>query len=411
MAASFPTSIAGWPVGEKLVPALPFVNVPTLSVYGPLPDLSQVTASETYTDADPFLIWRFGVNMNRRRLILFSLDRYLSDPNIILEPAYILALLLLPLLLKGIRKNIGAQFVLSTSLAILFVMFNPLLTPLIGDLVMPWILWRFVWMLPYALIIAMAVDRVLPVAMRALAGLFTSTPAARDRWEGRATPYALLATAIVAALLLSPGIVQNLAALQERAGYPYYYPTPQRLLAELDRLTTLNGAATVLADQDLSVSIPAYAAHANIIAHRIPTTSEIFPADQQDEALQRLIDQDAFFRSRYLTEDAIAVLQKYDVGYVITPSAGNLDIQLRLAPEWFEWLVDDQSYSLYAVRQLPQRTPTVQGNTALAERQWDAAAAYYRQALQESPDDLLALAGLAEIAHAARPVQRGHRLL
>jgi len=400
LAASFPHSVEGWLVGEKLVPALPFVHAPTLNVYGPPPDLSQVDANEVYTEADPFLIWRFSVNMNRRRLILPSLDRYFSDPNIILEPAYILALLLLPLLLKGIRRNIGAQFAMSTTLAILFVMFNPLVTPLIGALVMPWILWRFVWMLPYALIIGLAADRIMPVAARALAGLWSKLPAERALWEQRLTPYGLLATLLAATLILAPGTVHNLAALKERAGFPYYYPTPERLLSSLDELTTANGAATVLADQDLSVSIPAYAAHANIVAHRIPTTSEIFPADRQHEALQRLIDQDLFFRSRYLTEEAVAVLLRYNAGYIITHSASNLDIQLRLAPEWFEWLIDDQSYSLYAVRKLPQVTASVQGNTALAERRWDAAADYYRQALAENPGNLLALAGLAEIAHA-----------
>ena len=148
------------------------------------------------------------------------------------------------------------------------------------------------------------------------------------------------------ATLLSPGVSQNLSALQERAGYPYYYPTPNRLLSQLDELTSTLGAATVLADQDLSVVIPAYASNANIVAHRVPTTSEIFPADRQQEALQRLIDQDTFFRSRYLTEDAVDVLNRYDVGYVIASSGSDLDIQMRLAPEWFEWIVDDQSYSL-----------------------------------------------------------------
>lgn len=50
-----------------------------------------------------------------------------------------------------------------------------------------------------------------------------------------------------------------------------------------------------MADPDVSVTLPAYVAKANVVAHRMPTTSEIFPANQQDVALQRLIDQDKFF--------------------------------------------------------------------------------------------------------------------
>ena len=110
LAPSYPSTVEGWPIGQKLVPALPFVYVPTLDTYGPLPDLSQVEAIEADSSTNPFLIWRYSVNMNRRRLIAPSLDRYFSDPNIVLEPAYLLALLLLPLLFVGIRKDTGAQF-------------------------------------------------------------------------------------------------------------------------------------------------------------------------------------------------------------------------------------------------------------------------------------------------------------
>ena len=400
LAPSYPDSLEGWPVGRKLVPTLPFVYVPTLDTYGPLPDLSQVEAAEADTTTNPFLIWRYSVNMNRRRLIALSLNRYFSDPNIVLEPAYLLALLMLPLLFFGIRRSTGAQFAVSTTLAVLFVMFNPWLTPLIGSLVMPWILWRFVWLLPYALIIALAIDRLLPPLLRTLTRAMARQSGRQEALALRAMPYAALVAIILSAALLSPGIVQNLSELEERAGYPYYYPTPHRLLSELTALTSTKGAATVLADQDLSVVIPAYAANANIVAHRVPTTSEIFPADRQQEALQRLIDQDTFFRSRYLTQDAVDILRRYDAGYIIASSGSDLDTQLRLAPEWFEWVIDDQSYSLYQVRQSPESTPTIAGNSALAERQWDAAAVLYRDALAESPDNLLARTGLAEIAHA-----------
>ncbi len=64
-----------------------------------------------------------------------------------------------------------------------------------------------------------------------------------------------------------------------------------------------NGPAVVFAEQDLSVTLPAFVADGPIVAHRTPTTSEIFPADQQDLALQRLIDQNDFFTTPYLTTE------------------------------------------------------------------------------------------------------------
>ena len=103
----------------------------------------------------------------------------------------------------------------------------------------------------------------------------------------------------VAALALSPAIYRNIQNLHDRTSSPYYFPTPTGIFDHLRRATA-NGPSTVLADQDLSVTISAYVANAGIVAHRMPTTSEVFPADRQSEALQRLIDQDAFFRSLFL---------------------------------------------------------------------------------------------------------------
>ena len=398
LAASYPSSFEGWPVGYRLVPALPFVYVPTLDVYGPQPDLTQLAPDEVDAPTNPFLVWRFAVNMTRRRLLLFGLDRYISDPNIVLEPPYLLALLLLPLLLPGIRRNLAAQFGLSTALAVLFVMFNPIVTPLIGSLVMPWILWRFVWLLPYALILALVAAGGIEWGARVVTGLLARHPQVPGR--ARTASYAVVVTVALVGLLFAPRMARTVADMRERAAYPYYFPTPQRLFNKLDELTRLNGPATVLADQDLSVSIPAYVADAAIVAHRVPTTSEVFPATQQADALQRLIDQAAFFRARYLTTDALDILHRYNVRYVVAPSGSNLEVQLRLAPDWFTWVMDDQSYSLYAVQTLPATSATVRGNAALAARQWDDAAALYESALAENPHDLLALVGQAEIAHA-----------
>jgi tetratricopeptide (TPR) repeat protein len=401
LASSYPGSFEGWPIGKKLVPVLPFVYVQSLDLYGPLPELAQLEASQVDTSANPFLIWRFSVNMNRRRIILFDLNRYISDPSIILEPPYLLALLLLPLLLRRIRTSAAAQFTVSTTLAVLFVMFNPILTPLIGSLVMPWILWRMVWVLPYALIIALATHRLLKWGTtQGVDWLRLYRADISPDKEKLLGTYASLGFILVAGLVLSPGIVRNIGNLNDRTASPYFFPTPQRMLARLNDVTAQTGPVTVLADQELSVTIPAYVANANVVAHRAPTTSEIFPADQQGVALQRLIDQDNFYRTPYLTSDTVDILRRYDVRYVIASSGSDVDLQLQLSSQWFEWLMDDQSYSLYAVRQVPSATASIQGNSALVERQWETAEALYEAALEEDAADWLALVGLAEVAHA-----------
>ncbi|MDQ3248324.1 MAG: tetratricopeptide repeat protein, partial [Chloroflexota bacterium] len=390
LAPSYPQSIATWPVGYKKVAALPWLYLPTLEMVGPLPDLTQLQAGDADTLTNPFLVWRFAVNMNRRRLLLFDLNHYISDPNIFLEPPYLLALLLLPLLFWKLRTNLAAQFAVGVTLAILFVMFNPWLTPLIGGLVMPWILWRFVWLLPYTLIMALVLYAVL---RRLLGGRRPNS--ARVAWGVRWAPFTVV---VLLGLGAGPLIRQNLQIITDRAASPYNLPAPTRLFAQLQTLTAAR-PAVVLADPEISITLPAYVANAHIVAHRMPTTSEIFPATRQGDALQRLIDQARFFRARLLTAEMVEILARYGVGFVITASGSDLDLQLRSATPWFTLHGDEDGYSLYAVRQLPTATAVINGNTALAQRLWAAAENFYTTALQANPHDALAVLGLAELAH------------
>lgn len=398
LASSYPSSFDGWSVGEKQVPVLPFVHVRSLDYYGPLPRMADLEAADAYESDNPFLVWRFALNMDRRRLLLFDLNNYISDPSLVMEPPYFLALLLLPMFFWRLRRDEEVQFVIGVSLAVLFVMFNPLLTPLIGSFVMPWILWRFVWILPYALVLALAAQQIITAVAR-LSGQVRLqwTAAQRDdvsQWLGQYLP---LVFVLLATLLLMPGIMRNVRNLNGRIAFAYEYPTPHALFDRLNAATA-DEAAVVLADPDLSVTIPAFVARASIVAHRAPTTSEIFPADAQDVALQRLLDQYDFFAGTLLTRTHLDILARYDVDYVAAKSGGDLDVQLRLSPQWFTWLVDDEGYSLYALAQRPQVNETIRGNTAMARREWDAAEAHYEAALRQNSDDLVARVGLAHLA-------------
>ncbi len=399
LASSYPDSFDGWDVGEKLVPALPFVHVPSLDFYGPLPEMSELTAASVYETTNPFLVWRFALNMDRRRLILFELDRYISDPSLIIEPAYLLALLLLPMFLWRIKRDIASQFVVGVSLGVLVVMFNPLLTPLIGSFVMPWILWRFVWVLPYALIFAMAAQMIMTALIKLIARLQRSAEIGDPATTTRAlTTYGTLGFLLLATLVLSPGIIRNIGNLNGRLSFAYAYPTPERIFQRLNDDLQSRGPAMVLASQDLSVTLPAFVAHAQVLAHRTPTTSEVFPSTLQDDALQRLIDQNYFFSTPYLTDKSIQILEAYSADYVVTESGSELDAQLRLLPGWFTWLLDDEAHTLYEVSAVPQVTAAIRGNSDLAEQAWDKAQTEFEAALAENSDDLLARMGLANIA-------------
>lgn len=396
LAPTYPSTFEGWSIEERLVPVFPFRQIKTLDIYGPLPNLAYLEAEEATTPTNPFLIWRFALNMRRQRIIVFDLTRYISDPTIILEPVYLLALLLLPILLWRLCSHVGAQFAVGTTLAVLFVMFNPVVTPILGSLVMPWILWRFVWLLPYALIIALATDYMLS----AVIWLVT-----RPRWF-RSAQCLLLAGAAVglvllAGLLLRRNILTNMEQIQGRGAAPLVYSTPDKIIARLRQETAHSGPVMVLADSNLSVTIPAFVGNADVVAHRILGTSELFPADQQDVALQRHIDQHSFLTASLLTATHFDILRRYDIRYIVLTGGTSLDTQVLLSPQWFERLVTDRGYSLYAVRELPTISgdayPSIQGNADFIGRQWDRAQEHYQAALERNPADLLALLGLADI--------------
>ncbi len=399
LASSYPTSFEGWDVGAKQVPVLPFVHTESLDYFGQLPDIEEMEAGDVFENTNPFLTWRFALNMDRRRLILFDRDNYISDPSLIMEPPYFLALLLLPMFIFLLRRDVSAQFVVGVSGGILVVMFSPIITPLIGSFVMPWILWRFVWILPYALIFAMAANMIMKAAIRIVGKLQEATGVGNSETTATIlTQYATLLFVLAAVLVFSPGIIRNINNLNGRIAFAYSYPTPQGIFRRLNAELAKNGPAVVLAEQDLSVTIPAYVANAHVLAHRMPTTSEVFPADLQDVALQRLIDQNRFFNSPYLEESSIDTIVNHNVKYIIVASGSDLDLQMRMSPSWLSWLEDNDGFSLYAVVDTPVISEAVQGNTGLANRRWLEAKEHFTKALEKNNDDLLAQMGQIEIA-------------
>lgn len=89
-------------------------------------------------------------------------------------------------------------------------MFNPYVTPLIGDLVMPWILWRFVWILPVCFN-----HRVGALWPNRLAGWLGAPGVAQTK-----PVYGALGVVVAASLLLDPMIGQNVQDVQNEPRTP-----------------------------------------------------------------------------------------------------------------------------------------------------------------------------------------------
>jgi tetratricopeptide (TPR) repeat protein len=394
IAPTYPQSFDGWAMAEKQAPTLPTKQLTSVDLYGPEPNLSQIQASDAKTNTNPFLIWRFLVNQPRQRLIIFAVNRYISSPTLFLEPAYLLGLLLLPLLFWRFKSDLGAQLAVGCALGALFVMYNPVITPILGSLVVPWLLWRFVWMVPFALIIAYGIQRLASL----VAWLVSRLPSLDSLGQSVRT-YAPVCLVIGAAWFARPAITVNLQELLREAPSSPYFPVPTQLLARLNDETQKTGPVIVAADMTTSIPVPGYAGNAKVMAYRIFNTSETFPATMQDVALGRQIDQNYLYVTPVLTSHSVDLLRRYNVRFMITYSGSSLDTQLRLAPQWFQWLTDDHSYSLYAVRATPNVTATITANDAFVQHRWADARQEYQAALQQNPNDLLAREGLAETYH------------
>jgi tetratricopeptide (TPR) repeat protein len=391
MAPTFPSSFDGWKIHFVQAPGLPFIHLPNLEWGGTIPDLSTAKPEDANTNTDPFLVWRYVDNTPLQKFLVFSVNRYISNPSIILDPPYFLALFLSLFLIWRLKSNLGMQFALGVILADIFVLFNPFILPLLGKLTMPWILYRLAWMVPYAVIITIFSLSVCNWIAKMIGYLVRSQFISKliDAW----LPISLF---LIAGVLLSGFIRANLREIQNTSASVSPFPQPKQLLAALSRFAS-DKAIMVAADQALSVSIPAYVSNANIIGHRIFNISEFFPASQQDIALKREIDQYYLFNTSYLTENSIRILLDYGVNYIAIRTDSNLNCQLRLANYWFDWVLDDGDYSLYAVIHKPGVTDTIRGLTALEANQPDQAEAYFQSALKNGNPDRLAQAGLAMV--------------
>lgn len=394
MAPTFPTTFNGWQVGPEMLPTFPFFFLQGQDWYGPAPDLQTVQAAEAATTNSPFLIWRFISNLHQRRILLFDLNRYVVDFSYILEPTYLLAFACLLLLLPRLRRDVAVQYTFGVTLAVLLVMYNPLFTPILGKLTVPWLLWRFHWMLPYALCIALGLDGGLGWLAGKMAHLSKAEPS-QPLFVYRIVSWQLI---ILAVVLAWPAITTQLQNIQQQAVLTVYNKVSLPLMERIADETEATGPVLVMAPQTISVAIPAFAANANVVGHRALTMSEMFPAAQQVEALQRLLDQNQFFSNHYLTAESARLLNRYQPRFVLAPTGSDLDTQLRLFPGWFTWLFDDQGFSLYETQKRPfSISLTLQANTALQNQEWQTAQRLYLAALQTNPQDYLALAGLAEV--------------
>jgi len=180
------------------------------------------------------------VHLGRNRLLLRSDGSYLVTPRLLLHPLTLLALICIPLLWR--RARMEQAYLLPATLAPPLVAFVPAIAGLAGTLVLPWMVYRVLWVIPYTALLAVGMDEATaPLARRGKKGL------------ARIPPLVLIAVALPSiAIVLSQRSSPQRLALTTPATGPFR--------AAMTAVATLPADAVIAAAPEISERIPAFTA-------------------------------------------------------------------------------------------------------------------------------------------------------
>jgi hypothetical protein len=287
--------------------------------------------------------WPFNATLRElsfRQLLILSLEKgwYMAHPWLLTHPLVIAALAGSLLLLPRVRRSLEAQWLLVSTWVPVVLVFNPLTAVALGWFVTPWRLYRLLWVMPVALVLAFALGLAVRAAEARLVGRWPG--AARRRLA--AGPLALAALALVAALLL-PRMGEAARALRARNRI-LVKPGEKEFLHGVSTLAARGPGGVVLAPEGLGVRLPTWT------ARLLPLCGLWTIRAREDELLRRCA---AFHAGAEVGPDAAALLQERGVRYVITDGLSPVESSLRAQPGAFRPLLRTGEWALYEWR--PER--------------------------------------------------------
>ena len=287
--------------------------------------------------------WGFNatlLQLSFRQLLIFSLEKgwYMAHPWLLTHPLVIAALLGSLLLVPRARRSLEAQWLLLSTWVPVLLVFNPVSAVALGWLVTPWRLYRLLWVLPVALVLAWVLGAVLTAAERWLSHRW---PAAAQR-RLAAGPLAFAGLALVAALLW-PRMVDSERALRARNRI-LVKPGEKAFLRGVSTLARSGLGGTVLAPEGVGVRLPTWTT-------RLQPLCGVSTIRARDDGLLRRCA--AFHEASALGPEQIGLLQEHGVRYVIAETTAPIDAALRARPLAFRPLLREGELALYEWR--PQR--------------------------------------------------------
>ncbi|OGO12127.1 MAG: hypothetical protein A2Y53_02060 [Chloroflexi bacterium RBG_16_47_49] len=355
---------------------------------GRIPSLEEIQDERT----NPYIVRRLFGQIKADGLIILSNRMYMSNPDLLWDWGPLIALLLTPFLLIWIKRDDLALYLFITMLLYPAIIFNPLIAPIVGRFMTPWLLYRFTWPMPIPILLTFFLFKIVTGVGQWIQSMLEGGPIGR-------TIRPIISLVPAGALIIS-GIIL----------FPRIQTFAYQLLHQPDRMERLsaglreyirthldNGQSSIiLSDYETNQFIAALFNEPDLVAHRYNTTSEEFPSSLQGEALQRSLDVDTFTKSKLFNQDILKMIERYHVDYILLRLDHPLACQLPYQPINFHQLYQDASYVLYQVNQPVVNDPVVVGNTQLSQNDWSNAKDTFEAILQTNPSSVLAHLGLAE---------------
>lgn len=320
--------------------------------------------------------------LRSRRLWIFSEEppQYIVSPHALEHPLMLVALLLIPFTLRHFRRS-GARLLLATTIAPLVISFTPYLTPFVGEVITPWMLWRVLWIIQPALIIAFWVDR--------LAKWLRCHPPLHQTWR-----WVPLALPLLGAVLLRGQIAASFNWLEERGTRVVTPDTIQMLRFLRDHIE--HGSLIIAESAIINDELP------GMVGHSFGAT---YRWEQPPHGAKEVVEQrrSEFINGRLLTMRDIDFLQQYEASYtavfVVIHEDQELVTQLSALRKTFALVYSNATYLVFKWngRSATSERRLMEANSLALQGDIQQAQKLYKSVLKERPDDLLAIIGLAYI--------------
>jgi hypothetical protein len=284
----------------------------------------------------------------RQRIFELADGSYIMHPTLLLEPLVLAAFFLgIPFLLRRLKSTLAAQLLLGTLLAATAVCYVPPIAMFVGDyIIVPGQLWRLAWPIPLAAFLTLGWM------------VWEGTHRAQLVLQGARLPrrvFVLLPLALVAALM---AVSVPAAANGVREAYRAHETARDGGSCFDPVLTwmrdTITEPTVVLGPDAVNTCIPAYSAQANVVSFRGALVLDVLPALErrapgQIEVPRSAYDVREFYSGQLTADEAIRMLRRYEVDYVLIRTDSPLNGTLERLPELSPVDTPGETYTMYEV--------------------------------------------------------------